>query len=53
MLYNIIKQNDKIHIDEVIEESKMKVQTVTSMLMQLEIKGIIKQFSGKYYTIEK
>ncbi|KLI39732.1 DNA-processing protein DprA [Brachyspira hyodysenteriae] len=53
LLYNIIKQNDKIHIDEVIEESKMKVQAVTSMLMQLEIKGIIKQLSGKYYTIEK
>ncbi|EKV56960.1 DNA-processing protein DprA [Brachyspira hampsonii] len=53
LLYNIIKQNDKIHIDEIIEESKMKVQAVTSMLMQLEIKGIIKQLSGKYYTIEK
>lgn len=52
-LYNIIKQNDKIHIDDIIGESDMKVQTVTSILMQLEIKGIIKQLSGKYYTIEK
>lgn len=52
-LYNIIKQNDKIHIDEIIEESKMKVNTAASILMQLEIKGIIKQLSGKFYTIEK
>ncbi|MEI0563059.1 DNA-processing protein DprA [Brachyspira pulli] len=53
ILYNIIKNTEKIHIDDIIEKSNMNVQTVTSMLMQLEIKGIIKQLSGKYYTIEK
>ena len=53
LLYNIIKQNDKIHIDDIIEKSNIKVQNAASMLMQLEIKGIIKQLSGKYYTIEK
>ncbi|WP_300368465.1 DNA-processing protein DprA [Brachyspira sp.] len=52
-LYDIIKQSDKIHIDEIAEESNMKVQSAASILMQLEIKGIIKQLSGKYYTIEK
>ncbi len=52
-LYNIIKQTDKIHIDDIAEESNMKVQSAASILMQLEIKGIIKQLSGKYYTIEK
>ncbi|AGA66264.1 DNA protecting protein DprA [Brachyspira pilosicoli P43/6/78] len=31
----------------------MKVQSVTSLLMQLEINGFIKQLSGKYYSIEK
>lgn len=53
VLYNIIKNKDKIHIDDVIDESNIKVQTVTSILMQLEIKGIIKQLSGKYYMAEK
>ena len=53
ILYNIIKNAEKIHIDDIIEKSNMQIQTVTSMLMQLEIKGIIKQLSGKYYTIEK
>ncbi|WP_295155839.1 DNA-processing protein DprA [uncultured Brachyspira sp.] len=53
LLYNIIKQTDKIHIDQIAEESNIKVQSAASILMQLEIKGIIKQLSGKYYTIEK
>ncbi|WP_157153906.1 DNA-processing protein DprA [Brachyspira murdochii] len=52
-LYNIIKKSDKIHIDDIVEESNIKVHTAASVLMQLEIKGIIKQLSGKYYTIEK
>ena len=52
-LYNIIKKSDKIHIDDIVEESNIKVHTAASILMQLEIKGIIKQLSGKYYTIEK
>ncbi|WP_304333275.1 DNA-processing protein DprA [Brachyspira innocens] len=52
-LYNIIKKSDKIHIDDIVEESNIKVHTAASILMQLEIKGIIKQLSGKFYTIEK
>ena len=52
-LYNIISESDKIHIDDIIEKSNIKVQIVTSILMQLEISGLIKQLAGKYYTIEK
>ncbi|ASJ22195.1 DNA protecting protein DprA [Brachyspira hampsonii] len=52
-LYNIISKSDKIHIDDIVEESNIKVHTAASILMQLEIKGVIKQLSGKYYTIEK
>ncbi len=52
-LYNIISESDKIHIDDIIEKSNIKVQIVTSILMQLEIRGLIKQLAGKYYTIEK
>ena len=52
-LYNIIKKSDKIHIDDIVEKSNIKVHTAASILMQLEIKGIIKQLSGKFYTIEK
>ena len=52
-LYNIISESDKIHIDDIIEKSNIKVQIATSILMQLEIRGIIKQLAGKYYTIEK
>ncbi|WP_028329923.1 DNA-processing protein DprA [Brachyspira alvinipulli] len=52
-LYNIISESDKIHIDDIIEKSNIKVQIITSILMQLEISGLIKQLAGKYYTIEK
>ena len=50
-LYDIISKNDKVHIDDIIEETDMKTQAVTSILMQLEINGFIKQTAGKYYTI--
>ena len=53
LLYNIIIETDKIHIDDIVEKSDIKVQIVTSILMKLEINGLIKQLSGKYYTIEK
>lgn len=49
-LYDIISKSDKVHIDDIIEETEMKIQVVTSVLMQLEINGFIKQTAGKYYT---
>ena len=49
-LYDIISKNDKVHIDDIIEKTEMKTQAVTSVLMQLEINGFIKQTAGKYYT---
>lgn len=49
-LYDIIRKSDKVHIDDIIEETEMKIQVVTSVLMQLEINGFIKQTAGKYYT---
>ena len=52
-IYDIISKVEKIHIDDIIEKTNMKVQSVTSLLMQLEINGFIKQLSGKYYSIEK
>ena len=49
-LYDIISKSYKVHIDDIIEETEMKTQVVTSVLMQLEINGFIKQTAGKYYT---
>lgn len=50
-LYDIINKVGKVHIDDIIEKTGMKTQAVTSILMQLEINGFIKQTAGKYYTI--
>lgn len=51
-LYDIINKDGKVHIDDIIEETGMKTQAVTSILMQLEINGFIKQTAGKYYKIK-
>lgn len=51
-LYDIINKVGKVHIDDIIEETGMKTQAVTSILMQLEINGFIKQTAGKYYKIK-
>lgn len=37
------------HIDEVIRDSRMDVSQVTSLLMVLELKGFLRQDSGKRY----
>ena len=47
-----INKVGKVHIDDIIEETGMKTQAVTSILMQLEINGFIKQTAGKYYKIK-
>lgn len=51
-IYRIIQDANRIHIDEVIEKSDMKVQIVAAILMQLELNGFIKQTAGKYYILE-
>lgn len=53
IIYKIIYKKNKIHIDSIIEMSKMTAQLVSTLLMQLELKGIIKQISGKYYKLEE
>ncbi len=53
IIYKIIHKKNQIHIDGIIEMSKMTAQLVSTLLMQLELKGIIKQISGKYYKLEE
>lgn len=40
---------DKIHIDEVIEKSKMQAKDVMAILTGLEMKDLIRQFPGGFY----
>ena len=38
-----------IHIDEVARRVKMNSSEVSSMLLELEIKGVIRQLAGKMF----
>lgn len=40
---------DMIHVDEVIEESRMETRVVTAILTRLEIKDLIRQAPGGFY----
>jgi len=52
IIYKIILDNKKIHLDDIVEKSNMSIQIASSVLMQLELKGILNQMEGKVYKIE-
>lgn len=52
IIYKIILDNKKIHLDDIVEKSNMSIQIASSVLMQLELKSIINQMEGKVYKIE-
>ena len=52
VIYEIILNNKKIHLDDIVEKSNMNIQTASSVLMQLELKSIISQMEGKVYKLE-
>ncbi|HTY13664.1 MAG TPA: DNA-processing protein DprA [Candidatus Omnitrophota bacterium] len=39
------------YIDEIVERSGMEVQAVSSVLLTLEIKGLVKPLPGKYFVV--
>lgn len=53
LIYNIVIKNKSIHIDDISQKSDVPIDKLLMTLMQLEIKGAIKQEPGKYYTAEK
>lgn len=52
IIYKIILDAKKIHLDDIVEKSNMNMQIASSILMQLELKGIISQMEGKIYKLE-
>lgn len=47
-VFNLISNEPK-HIDMLINQSGLKVNEVSSLLVNLELKGIIKQIAGKMF----
>ncbi len=48
ILMNIIGK-EPIHIDEIIKQSNLDAKVVSSALMVLELKGVVKNSGGSYY----
>ncbi len=48
-VFEILKTDIQFHIDEIVNETKLSVSKVLSVLMTLEIKGLVVQRPGKYY----
>ncbi len=48
-IYRIIKDEEAMHIDEIGRESVSLLPKVAGVLLNLELKGYIKQFSGKMF----
>jgi len=48
VLYNIISDYP-VHIDEITREGNMEAGEASSLLMKMELKGMIKQLPGKMF----
>jgi DNA processing protein len=50
MLYNHLS-NDPRHVDTIVRETKMSSAKVLSILLSLELKGIVRQTEGKNFSV--
>jgi DNA processing protein len=48
-VYKLMKTDELIHIDELLEQSSLSVSELLVLLLNLEIKGLITQSPGKCY----
>ena len=48
-IYDLLKSDSMIHIDEIVERSGLSVSEVLSHLLKLELNGMIAQSPGKYF----
>ena len=46
-----LKDANKLHIDSIIEESRLSTQTVLKLLLELELRGLVAQHPGKLFSL--
>jgi DNA processing protein len=51
MIYAVLIDNDSIHIDELSWKSQLPMHKISSVLLQMEFKGIVKALSGKKFSL--
>jgi DNA processing protein len=52
IILQLLQKNNKLHVDKLTELSDMSINTVQATLFNLELKGIIKQLPGNFYTVK-
>ena len=50
-VYDLVKTNPNIHLDTLFYKSKIPLADLTSLLLNLEFKGILKSLPGKKYIL--
>jgi DNA processing protein len=46
-----LKDANRLHLDSIIEESRLSVQTVLKLLLDLELRGLVTQHPGKLFSL--
>jgi DNA processing protein len=46
-----LRAADKLHVDSIVERSRLTVATVLKLLLELELKGIVTQSPGKLFSL--
>ena len=52
LIYNALDGNE-LHFDELLKETKLETKVLLTMLMRMEIRGIVNKLPGNYYSINK
>ncbi len=51
LLLRQLKEDEKLHIDTIIEASGLTTQVVLRLLLELELKGVVAQHPGKLFSL--
>tara|TARA_R110002072_G_scaffold235697_10_gene393430 strand:+ start:2525 stop:3637 length:1113 start_codon:yes stop_codon:yes gene_type:complete len=51
VIFNYLKENSKAHLDTIAYDCKMPIFKATTLLFDLELKGLVKQLPGKSFEL--
>ncbi|MGI9541180.1 MAG: hypothetical protein ACR2MI_03900 [Flavobacteriaceae bacterium] len=49
MLFTLFSKEGKLHLDQLALSARWKVSATASLLIQMEMKGLIRALPGKYF----
>jgi DNA processing protein len=50
-ILDYLKVDNRLHVDSIIERSKLSTQTVLRLLLELELRGLVTQHPGKLFSL--